>query len=509
MVTIITCPLGLVLKSRKCVCESDISDSKAFACSSSLGKSCVKKGYWYGIVNGIVTVSQCHNLFCDFSTSIRRSVCPTDVVPDSTSYVLLDQSLDDQCADGHGGPLCTGCTEGKVPTYDVLQCISADHCRVWHPYVMMLLYVLCPLTIGTLLLFVIQFKLGIGSGYLYGPIFYLAVLNRMPLNISGSITILISTVTDSVLLNMRVLGFIPLCFFRGVSPMYIRCLKLLPPLVVLLLVLFVAKCAPRLFQRLFRKLPTEGICSLIVISFWSLASTSVEIVTPVHLSGIGYRVYFSPDLVYLKTGGHIIVWTVATIILMFLCGVTIVLMVSPFISTLHRIKPLLDELQSCYKDQYRWYGGVYFVSWIVLQALLIVLDYLVFQTLIMMLTVAQISLLPYCRRWLNIMNTILLVSLLFTSSLVLVDDNGKEKTVLVHLSVLIPLLYLAVGTVTLVLVRIGVLHRIKQYFVSLWRKRRQRRTTSQGLRSPVVREIQCYAPNEREPLIAVLQGDND
>lgn len=503
MVVIDRCPVGLVLESQKCVC-TDINGNKAFACSNSSGKACVRRGYWYGIVNGIITVSQCHDLFCDLSAS--RSVCPSDVVPDSTNYILLDQSLDDQCLDGHGGPLCTGCAEGKVATYDILQCISTHRCEAWHPYIIILLYIVCPLTIGVLLLFVIQLKLGIGSGYLYGPIFYLAVLNRIPLDVSAPMSVFISVVTEGVLLNMKVLGFIPLCFFN-ISPLYIRCFKLLPPLVILLLVLFIAKCAPRLFQRLFRKLPTEGICSLIVISFWSLASTSIEIITPVYLSQVtGARVYFSPDLAYLSTGGHIAVWIVATLILIMLCGVTILLMISPFVSTFHRIKPILDEFQSCYKDQYRWYGGVYFVSWIVLQALLIVPDYLIFQTLLLMLTVAQISILPYCRRWLNIMNTVLLIGLLFTSSLTLAADNSNEKTVLVYLSVLVPLVYLAVGTLVIVLIRVGVVSRIKRHLVSLWREMR-RRTTTQAPQRSRVREIQCYVPEEREPLIGMLQDD--
>ena len=115
-----------------------------------------------------------------------------------------------------------------------------------------------------------------------------------------------SVVTENFLLNMKMLGFIPLCFFTSLSLLLIRCFKLVPPVVMLMLVVFVAKCAPRLFQHLFRKLPTEGICFLVLVSFWSLATTCIEIITPVYLSGIDEaRVYFSPDLVYFHAVQHI------------------------------------------------------------------------------------------------------------------------------------------------------------------------------------------------------------
>ena len=71
------------------------------------------------------------------------------------------------------------------------------------------------------------------------------MLSRIPLDFDTALDTFVSVVTESFLLNMKMLGFIPLCFFfTSLSPLLIRCFKLVPPVVMLMLVVFVAKCAP-------------------------------------------------------------------------------------------------------------------------------------------------------------------------------------------------------------------------------------------------------------------------
>ena len=504
-ISLLQCPFGLSLdlKSEQCHCNK--MATKDFLCSDSDGIACIKKGYWYGIVSNSTTVAKCQNLFCNFSTS----VCSIGV-SDTTSYVTLGQSQDDQCLGGHGGPLCTGCVDGKRATYGGLQCIPSHQCKSWHPYFLLLLNILLPFITGILVMFIVRLKIGIGSGYLYGPIFYLAILNRLSdIGFCGSVMLnrLISITTDTFLLNMKLLGFIPWCFFN-ISPFYSRCFKLLPPIVMFLLTAFVAICTPRLFQKYFRKLPTEGICLVIVISFWSLANTCIEIVTPVHIEGLSNaRVFYGPEITYFGNVGHIVLFVLAITILLVLSCIIIMLMVSPFtykIPYFHRLKPLLDELQSCYKDRCRWYGGVYLIVWVVLEVLLINVDTLGVQMILVAITTVHITLQPYCRRWLNVVDALLLIDLL--SIMYLMTQSSTISIVLLYIMILGPLSLMAVSILVLIPVCLTILPKIKKGYIARVNKSiRSYSASAQVQREAVPPTTSSVRCTEREPLLQILQ----
>ena len=115
-------------------------------------------------------------------------------------------------------------------------------------------------------------------------------------------------------------------------------------------------------------------------------------------------------------------------------------------------------------DNCRWYGGVYLISWIILEVLSIIRshDYLIFQTVLAILTVVHFSAQPYCRKWLNITDGFLLVSLNFTTSLTLGSDLITERVVLVYLSILIPLTYIVLGVVAILLDCCGMLSKMRK-----------------------------------------------
>ena len=480
---LLQCPFGLYLdvKSGVCQCEhAHGTNNIEFLCSDNAGKACVKKGYWYGNVSiskhdSQFTTIKCLNLFCNFST---KSKCPSNVASDSTNYILLSQSQDDQCLNGHGGPLCTACTEGKMATYGGLQCIPSHQCKSWHPYMLLLLNITCPFVIGVALLIIIQLRLSVGSGYLYGPLFYLATLNLIPFDAAniGTLNNIVKFFSATFLLKFQVLGFIPWCFFSEINLLYSTSFELIAPLVVTIVLLFtvyLARCVPRLFRR-FQKSPVYVIGVLVLISFWSLASTSIQVITPVYLSGVnGARVNLKPDLLYLR-GVHILFWIVAVILLLMLLIVTVALMVSPFVG-LHRIKPMFDNLQSCYKDNIRWYSGMYFCIWTVLQSLLLTSKYQIFQTVIIILLATHCLLQPYSHKWLNIMDGFLLACLTITSSL---QDYGSYdssytqiRNIIVYITTMVPLIFLVFGAFSIILARFGIGTTIKNA-IDRYRKRK-------------------------------------
>ena len=74
-----------------------------------------------------------------------------------------------------------------------------------------------PLLIGISLILAVQIQSDIGSGYLYGPLFFLAVLSQLPLGQYPTLDKIVSVFAASVLLQFKAFGFIPWCFFPSMQ----------------------------------------------------------------------------------------------------------------------------------------------------------------------------------------------------------------------------------------------------------------------------------------------------
>ena len=110
-----------------------------------------------------------------------------------------------------------------------------------------------PLLIGIFLICVVKMHSENGSGYLYGPLFFLAVLSQLPLGEYPTLDKIVSVFAASVLLQFKAFGFIPWCFFPSMNPLYNTFLQFLNPImmvVVLLTTGFIARRCPRKFLTL-------------------------------------------------------------------------------------------------------------------------------------------------------------------------------------------------------------------------------------------------------------------
>ena len=509
------CPLGFVFNNTKGQCDCAGTDNYSI-CDKDVGYACVSEGYWYSFLNNKLTVSKCVHLFCDYST--RRQKCPSSSSP---NYLKLGSTQDDQCLDGHGGTLCTGCAHNKLPTYGALQCIDSDKCAKWHPYVLLLFNTAIPFIYGVFLMIAVRLKLSIGSGYLYGPLFYLAVLNLIPFTSYNMLNKIVSFYVSTFLLKLEILGYMPWCLFRSVSLLTSKWFELIAPsvvAVVLLLTVYLARRSPKLVGRI-QQSPLQAMCLLMFVLFWSLASTAISVITPVYLSGVeGARVHLQPDLPYLS-GGHIPLWIVSVMILLVLYSIVFVLTFSRFLN-LHRFKPVLDEFQSCYKDSCWWYGGVYFIIWTILQVLNLASSYQLFQTFIIVVTVTHCLLQPYCKKWLNIVDGLFLGCLNATSCLILKDMSPYFSTnittkILVYMSMMVPLGLISLGIVYIILVSLGLVQKINELVSKLLAiiESTKRRTVAVPVPQPRLNIVTRSTltvntgdnANDREPLLRYLQ----
>ena len=197
--------------------------------------------------------------------------------------------------------------------------------------------------------------------------------------------------------------------------------------------------------------PVQAICLLILLSFWSVSDTCIQLLKPTTtLSGVkGWRVALQPNIRYLKDPYHIVTWIISTVLLIFLLVPFILLLfLSPLLRrkfNLTRIQPLLDAFQSCYKDKFRWYSGVYLLSWIILN---INMPYYVTEIILISVSTLHFMIQPYKYQCLNIVDTLLLVDLIMLAFFTSVDSPNsihRETVPISYILVVLPLTYITIG----------------------------------------------------------------
>ena len=464
-VNLTSCPLGYVFQTPQkfqpiqgtCECASD-----EIECDFVLGVACIRHGYWLGKFNAddVLEDTLNHTAPCQYP------YCKTDLPPCpisklSQTYTKLPITQDEQCNGLYGGLLCRSCREDAVFSFEAVNCISSSNCKEWQPYLILVLVVIFQLALGFGIVIVLKASFKTGIGHLYGPLFFIAILRLVPFGYYKEYVQLEFTVSifqSVLLLNLEVFGQIPWCFFSNINPLLNYSLHFLGPFiiaVVLLSTVLLARYYPRQFLSL-QSSPVQAICLLILLSFWSVSDTCIQLLKPTTtLSGVkGWRVALQPSIQYLNDPYHIVTWTISTVLLVFLLVPFIsLLFLSPLLRrkfNLTRIQPLLDAFQSCYDDKYRWYSGVYLLSWIILN---INMPYYVMEIILVAVSTLHFMIQPYKYRWLNIVDTLLLVDLNLFAFLTSVDSPNsihKGTVPISYILVVLPLTYITIGGVWII-----------------------------------------------------------
>ena len=461
-----TCPLGYVFqtlqKSQRilgtCECVDIASDN--VQCDFMLGVACIRLGYWLGKINAddvledtLIDTALCQYPYC------KTDLPPCPIIGLIQTYNQLPVAQDEQCNGLYGGLLCRSCREDAVFSFEAVNCIPSSKCELWQPYVTLLLVVVFQLVLGFVIVMVLKASFKTGIGHLYGPLFFIAVLRLIPFGYYKQyvqLEFIISIFQSVLLLNLEVFGQLPWCFFSDINPLLNYSLHFLGPFiiaVVLLSTVLLARYYPRQFLSI-QSSPVQAICLLILLSFWSVSDTCIQLLKPTTtLSGVkGWRVALQPNIQYLKDPYHIVTWIISTVLLIFLLVPFILLLfLSPLLRrkfNLTRIQPLLDAFQSCYDDKFRWYSGVYLLSWIILN---INMPYYVMEIILVSISILHFMIQPYKYRWLNIVDTLLLVDLIMFAFFTSVDSPNRKETVPIsYILVVLPLTYITIGVVWII-----------------------------------------------------------
>ena len=466
IVNLTTCPLGYVFQTSQTyiqgTCECVDTPSDNVQCDFVLGVACIRHGYWFGEINAndelnntVNDTAPCQYPYC------KTDLPPCPIIGLAQMFNKLPVVQDEQCNGLYGGLLCRSCRESAVFSFEAVKCIPSSNCQSWQPYVTLLLVVIFQLVLGFGIVIGLKASFKTGIGHLYGPLFFIAVLRLIPFGYYKEyiqLKFIVSIFQSVLLLNLEIFGEIPWCFFSNINPLLNYSLHFLGPLIIAVVLLSTVLLA-RYYLRQFLSLqssPVQAICLLILLSFWSVSDTCIQLLKPTTtLNGVkGWRVALQPNIQYLKDPYHIVIWIISIVLLVFLLVPFILLLfLSPHFRrkfNLTRIQPLLDAFQSCYDDRFRWYSGVYLLSWIILN---INMPYYVMKIILAVVGTLHFMIQPYKYQWLNIVDTLLLVHLIILAFFTSVNSPNsihKETVSISYVLVVLPLTYITIGGVWII-----------------------------------------------------------
>ena len=198
--------------------------------------------------------------------------------------------------------------------YDSTDCISVYQCGSGWTVLVILLTCLYWIAVVVGVFSLMYFKHHISLGYLYGIIYYYSMvgilLDNNPL-ISDGIFQFISVLSSFAQLTPQLLG--KLCFVKGLSginQLFIHYSHAVAVSLLLLLIVVAARCSARITLFVSRCI-IRVICLLILLSYTSIASTSLQLLLPLRFTDVKeWYTYSSPHIQYFH-GWHAVYGIVA------------------------------------------------------------------------------------------------------------------------------------------------------------------------------------------------------
>ena len=405
------------LKSEKCECYSA---NDIVYCSGS--SSTIKRGYWFGSVTGKPTVTFCPINYCNFTC------CET-----SNGYYHLSPVRENQCRSHRSGTACGSCIDGYTLSYDSTECLNIKSCTAGKTVLVILLTVTYWMVMVILVFIIMYYKVSIG--YLYCITYYYSIVDILlsqSLQASSGLYLTVKVMSSFSKLTPQFLG--QLCLTTGMSGIDQQFIHYVHPAAIILIIVIISLVARRSSR--FTEIISRGIihviCLLLLLSYTSIASTSLLLMTPLRFHEIDkVYTYLSPDIEYFR-GHHLAYGIVALLCLIsVVIGLPLLLTLQPFLNhnfNFIKIKPLLDQFQGCYKDNYQCFAGYYMICRLVVITIvianssneLIAQYFLIIACGIIALT--HVTVKPYNNEMLNKFDGMVLQSIIFIAGLPLLDD---------------------------------------------------------------------------------------
>ena len=432
--------------SEKCECYNT---KDIVFCSGS--NSTIIRGYWFGKVTKKPTVTVCPVNYCDFTC------CEA-----SNGYYHLSPARKNQCRSHRGGTACGSCVDNYTLSFDSPECVKIVSCTAGQKVLVILLTVIYWIVMVTLVFAMMYYKVGIG--YLYSITYYYSIVDILlneNLHASRGLYLTVSIISSFSKITPQFLG--ELCLTTGMSGIDQYFIHFVHPSAVILILVIISLSArsSRRISAIISRGIIHVICLLLLLSYTSIASTSLQLMRPLMFHDIDkVYTYLSPDIEYFH-GRHLAYGIVALLFTVtIVIGLPLLLTLEPFLNhklNFAKIKPLLDQFQGCYKDKYRCFAGYYMICRLVIISIVIVdrfnnmvANYLLI-TVCGIIALIQLLAKPYNNKILNRLDSVILQIMIFITAIPLLDDFDSLSviTTIAFVLLFLPLLIITVMTLYL------------------------------------------------------------
>lgn len=470
------CPPGYVLSSSTNTCICSVSTNQTIpgiiACNETDSKGILQVGYWAGCRDGRLVTAQCPLGYCTYDNHYNG------LFTLASNCSGLESLL---CSENRTGVLCGKCKENFSVQYHSsrFKCVNCTHENLgWMFYA---LSELLPLTV--VFVFVILFDVSLTSGSANAFIFFAQVLDFFQTTAFNSYS-LPTTVDYLTEAYWFVFGFFNLDFFRldylsfclkkDADVLFILSVKYITTafgVLLIMLLFFLVHCSR--CNKILQKFPgrnkgtysiTYGVTAFIILSYSQCAKVSFQILTETELKRSMHDA--EPEKVMFLTGipffdsYHKNYAIPALFIVILLALIPIFLILNPlyyifknwmiehrmncsksvtcseFISTkLSKynllLKPILDAFQGCYKDNTRFFAGLYFLYRLLVSAVFAFATtaltmYGILEALILVVLVIHAIAQPYRKRFHNVLDALILGDLAIVNGISLYNFASTQ-----------------------------------------------------------------------------------
>ena len=467
--TLSPCNNGFIFNEVSQLCECCSKDDQV-QCEED--KAVIKLGYWFGIFSGKHTISLCHYDYCNFFTHRKET---------RSGFYSLPEEIDDQCNSHRTGAACGQCSEGYTLAYNSPDCISVDKCSPGITVLVIILTILYWIVIIAML-FGVAYYLNtqqISPGYLYSITFFYSIVDILlvtNLHLTDGVFYTATILSSFAKLNPQFLG--RLCFVENldaIDQQFIHYCHVVFISIILIVIYIIARCNNRALMYVNHGIvPVTSFVLLFL--YTTLTSASLLLLRAVKFDDIdGLYIYLSPHLKYFANR-HAAYASVALLcVLLVTIGFPLLLVMEPLVMKVSnghfninawekvklyikrfmekqncfiRIKQLLDQLQECYKDQYRWFAAYYLICRLVIMLITYFANddynYMIYylQTACVVITMTHIWIQPYKNDLLNKLDTAILLIMLLVVNVSAVSFSTSVIEGVAITSILAPLILL-------------------------------------------------------------------
>ena len=466
-VTLSACPPGFVIRNSdetvSCTCSaSQHLYNGIVSCEQT---ALITPGYWVGyIAEGEVNETNLYTADCPAGLcQYNGQVSGNDRYYHLISNASKEHLEEFVCVSHRYGTLCGECEDGySVYFHSPTEfCGKSDLCS-FGP----LLYVLSELLpITVLFIVILWFGISLTTGLAYSIVFMVQILQAMIISVNGSVRFDPKFLQDIriIIYNSLNLDFFDIdelsfCLWSGAGTLDMITMKYVSVVfamsLVLLFVIVVNNCSYRLTGKYCpRRSSTshtavQGLTSFLVICYFQCARTTFLILnreTPQGIRGKSYDnvVFWNGNIKYF-TSRHLMYAIPALVCLLIITIPLPLLLVldqliikleskislrsqfifkyQPWTVFHNKMKPLLDSFQGCFRDEYRYFAGLFFVYRIIVLILLVgastaVQYFFLLETFLVIVLTIQALIQPFRRKIHNILAVLVFCNMAIINAL--------------------------------------------------------------------------------------------